>query len=343
MQQISVLETNIGSSTTGNSNDTEIIFNDAGTLRGDKDFAWNKTSNILTIDGSATITGALTVDTSTLKVDATNHRVGIVNASPAYPLDVTGIINSSQDVYALGGRLALYRSAGASYFDWSTSQDLVWRQVTSVGGAGASTLMTLNSSGLGVGVSSPSYKLDVTDNSTNIQARLNSSNNNGTSLRFVNTGTSGRTWQIGTGFAVTAGNFEIYDATAAVNRLSIDASGNLLVGTTSTAGSGTNGTVSVFGGIKTASGVTAIGPSVATTIFTISASLRGKYSVVAYIANGGVANTIMADIVWDGTNARLVAQNSANLTVTVSGAAIQLTQTVGGTQNYFWSVVWQTT
>jgi hypothetical protein len=79
---------------------------------------------------------------------------------------------------------------------------------------------------LGVGVS-PSYKLDVTDNSTNIQARLSSSNNNGTSLRFVNTGTSGRSWQIGTGFAVTAGNFEIYDVTAAANRLSIDSSGNV--------------------------------------------------------------------------------------------------------------------
>ena len=99
----------------------------------------------------------------------------------------------------------------------------------------ASTLgMTLNATGLGVGVS-PSYKLDVTDNSTNIQARLNSSNNNGTSLRFVNTGTSGRTWQIGTGFAVTAGNFEIYDATAAVNRLSIDTSGNVGIGVASAA------------------------------------------------------------------------------------------------------------
>jgi len=39
---------------------------------------------------SATITGALTVDTSTLVVDATNNRVGVVNASPTYPLDVVG-------------------------------------------------------------------------------------------------------------------------------------------------------------------------------------------------------------------------------------------------------------
>ena len=40
--------------------------------------------------GSATITGALTVDTSTLKVDATNNRVGINTATPGYPLEVVG-------------------------------------------------------------------------------------------------------------------------------------------------------------------------------------------------------------------------------------------------------------
>ena len=37
----------------------------------------------LTVAGSTTITGDLTVDTSTLKVDATNDRVGIGTASPA--------------------------------------------------------------------------------------------------------------------------------------------------------------------------------------------------------------------------------------------------------------------
>ena len=39
---------------------------------------------------SATITGDLTVDTSTLKVDSTNNRVGIGTATPANTLDVNG-------------------------------------------------------------------------------------------------------------------------------------------------------------------------------------------------------------------------------------------------------------
>jgi hypothetical protein len=37
---------------------------------------------------SATITGDLTVDTSTLKVDSTNNRVGIKQASPSYPFQI---------------------------------------------------------------------------------------------------------------------------------------------------------------------------------------------------------------------------------------------------------------
>ena len=39
---------------------------------------------------SATISGDLTVDTSTLKVDSTNNRVGIGTASPSYILDILG-------------------------------------------------------------------------------------------------------------------------------------------------------------------------------------------------------------------------------------------------------------
>lgn len=52
-------------------------------------------NNILAASGtatlaSATITGALTVDTTTLVVDATNDRVGIGTATPGYPLQVVG-------------------------------------------------------------------------------------------------------------------------------------------------------------------------------------------------------------------------------------------------------------
>jgi hypothetical protein len=64
-------------------------------------------NNILGASGtatlaSATITGALTVDTSTLKVDSTNNRVGIGTATPAVICDVT----------AIEADIAIFRSTG---------------------------------------------------------------------------------------------------------------------------------------------------------------------------------------------------------------------------------------
>ena len=69
---------------------------------------------------SLAVTGDLTVDTDTLKVDAANNRVGIGTATPGAPLDVTaaGIVNarinntaSSADAY-----LILKNTAGESFF-----------------------------------------------------------------------------------------------------------------------------------------------------------------------------------------------------------------------------------
>jgi hypothetical protein len=57
--------------------DKQVIFNDGGVLAGDAGLTYNKATDALTI------TGDLTVDTSTLKVDSTNDRVGIGTASPA--------------------------------------------------------------------------------------------------------------------------------------------------------------------------------------------------------------------------------------------------------------------
>jgi hypothetical protein len=59
----------------------------------------------------------------------------------------TGAIRTSDEFSSLGGRLALYRSAGASYIDWASAQNLNWRTVTSVGGGGATARMTLGSTG----------------------------------------------------------------------------------------------------------------------------------------------------------------------------------------------------
>jgi hypothetical protein len=121
---------------------------------------------------SATITGDLTVDTSTLKVDSTNNRVGIGTASPAYPLSVAGRISYNG---AIGeGPDTTVSSSGTSLIignsaTWTDTQlfaggNLQYRIATSgvftwYDGAGG-TRMILNSTGLGVG-RSPSYRFQA--------------------------------------------------------------------------------------------------------------------------------------------------------------------------------------
>ena len=120
---------------------------------------------------SATITGDLTVDTSTLKVDSTNDRVGIGTASPAaFKLHVNGA-SGNQMVLSNGGEqftLVEYRNSTTTkaqqYWD---NTNTIFENYLSSGShaftwkASATEWMRLNSTGLGVG-GSPSYKLDVT-------------------------------------------------------------------------------------------------------------------------------------------------------------------------------------
>ena len=97
---------------------TQVIFNDGGTnLAGDAGLVYNKTTDALTVAGlvtagSATISGDLTVDTSTLKVDSANNRVGILTASPAVALDVRGVINVNSG--GSGGASQLLHTLAAS-------------------------------------------------------------------------------------------------------------------------------------------------------------------------------------------------------------------------------------
>jgi len=137
---------------------------------------------------SATITGDLTVDTSTLKVDSTNNRVGIGTASPATILDIQSAgglfariqnTTSTADAYLLvkntTGEGFFGINALGPYIYTASALPIVFTTATSeryriagdgvatwsnVGGVGG-TAMTLNSTGLGVGVASPSYNIDV--------------------------------------------------------------------------------------------------------------------------------------------------------------------------------------
>ena len=128
---------------------------------------------------SATITGDLTVDTSTLKVDSANNRVGIGTASPAQSLDIasgnlqvrTGGTVFSDTFSNYGAALAINAAgslpirlqiAGTNAYEITSANIHQWSNV----GGTSGTAMTLNSTGLGVG-DAPAANSRLTIGSTN--------------------------------------------------------------------------------------------------------------------------------------------------------------------------------
>jgi hypothetical protein len=226
---------------------------------------------------SATITGNLTVDTNTLFVDSANNRVGIGTASPAAPVDVQGsslrlqLQSSSNGGYATWKYIGKNSSGTAVNFEQglniaadnafelydNQNTQLVSRYVSGVSGAHSwfltgSTAMTLNSSGLGVGVTpstawntggnlqvgvfaglytnSSLGAVDLTSNSirtgSDTYQYLSSSSNNAS--RFQQRDGSFRWFNAPAGTSPNAITF--------TQAMTLDASGNLLVGTTTAGG-----------------------------------------------------------------------------------------------------------
>jgi hypothetical protein len=238
MQQVSVLETNIGSSTTGNSANTQIIFNDAGTLRGDAQFTWNKTLNRLTIDGDEIITGDLTVASSVLKVDTLNDRVIIGHTSGASAFQVSNAGAAGFEVQPTGVNSApailSYNRSGAAWIQLTYGASSHVFQLSGTDG------MTLNATGLGVG-GSPTAKISCAGYSSAnqlpdiniVRSSSGTAIQTGPNIVFTD-GTSNNTVTIQN----SQGRFGIwnYGAGAWNERLSVDSSGNLGIGVTPSAG-----------------------------------------------------------------------------------------------------------
>ena len=268
MQQVSVLETNIGSSTTRNSADTQVIFNDNGTLRGDTGLTYDKSADRLSFgagicyglltSASATITGDLTVDTSTLKVDSTNNRVGIGTATPAVDLHIQAAGSASAEVrlasatrsynigstgsgYGSANNLIIYDLTGAAErYRLDATGNHFWNNV----GGTSGTAMTLNSTGLGVGVV-PLGKLHIRQSGAGIQEVGYFENNQaaaadvGARVSLLGTGsvamaTVESAWN---GAASTDAylSFRTRGSGAVLERLRIDSTGNVGIGVTPSA------------------------------------------------------------------------------------------------------------
>jgi hypothetical protein len=135
---------------------------------------------------SATVSGDLTVDTSTLKVDSTNNRVGIGTASPnASTLHIdSGGLNSALFLHSTDTDtfITISDDDGAAEIRTKDGGALQFRTGgTSNTLADSTTAITIDSSqNVGIGTTSPAHKL-----------HLDSNSNSGTSLLVYNDGNSG--------------------------------------------------------------------------------------------------------------------------------------------------------
>jgi len=185
-------------------------------------FDFNKPVNVT---GNASVSGDLTVDTNTLKVDSSNNRVGI--GTSGTPQDALHIVDSTTRQLRLEG------NAPSQYFketDGSADQNYQLRlddgkfliQTNNDAFSSASTKVAIDQSGnFGIGDTSPSEKLVVSDNTASQFASI-----------IKNTHASGAGMKV-FGATGTQYSFIVRDYTDNTNSLVVLGNGNVGIGTTS--------------------------------------------------------------------------------------------------------------
>jgi len=186
----------------------------------DQTFTGTTTMDVAAITGSLNVDGTVTADG--LTVDGNTTLTG------SQPLTVNTTGNNQ--IRLQSGGTAFGQAFGATGIDWGFTDD-----------SGSLTRMVIDSSGnVGIGTSSPSEELHIYKNTTN-SVDLKLENSEGSATLKANNDS----------FYIDADN-HVFRSEASSERMRIDSSGNVLVGTTDAA---VGSSSSVTGGVISAAGI----------------------------------------------------------------------------------------
>jgi hypothetical protein len=231
-------------------NNTRIKFQDTSTGTGFPTHDWQLTANDSASGGAEkfsieditagtvpfTVRGS--APTNSVFVDSTG-RLGLRTATPV--LDIHAATSNTPAL-----RFEQNNSGGFTAQTWDVAgneANFFVRDVT--GGSrlpfrirpGAPTSsIDINASGnVGIGTASPSLHLHVQGTGIQTMAVESTSNGNNAQVSYIGktAGGTAQNWLMGENLATTAGNFELFDNTAAQSRLLVNTSGNVGIGTTS--------------------------------------------------------------------------------------------------------------